>query len=127
MDDTSTRPRPLPPALRRGLGQIDRRLRVLGLGRGLGTAGLVLALAAAVGMAADVGWVLPWGVRYAIWGAWVAASAVALVSAALGPIARRQTWAELAAVAESGAPALDEQLTSSVELLAGRAHGSPAL
>src|SRR5947209_19919970 len=64
---------PLPDALRRVLGRLDRRLRAASAMRGLGVALLVAALGAALGMAADFAWVLPQPVRWAIWGAWLAA------------------------------------------------------
>jgi hypothetical protein len=54
------RPSPsLPRPIRRGLGRVDHKLRLLGALRGLGTVALVLALGAALGMAADFLWELP--------------------------------------------------------------------
>jgi hypothetical protein len=130
MTTTSTEARPasaLPPALRRGLGRVDRRIRAAGLLRGLGTVALVAALGAAGGMALDVAWPLPEWARWAIWGAWLLAIGAAALAAVAGPLVRRVGWTDLAAVAEAGHPDMGERLTSSVALLAGRAHGSPAL
>ncbi|HEX8203409.1 MAG TPA: hypothetical protein VF590_23235, partial [Isosphaeraceae bacterium] len=122
------RPAPsLPRPIRRGLGRVDRKLRLLGALRGLGTAALVLALGAALGMAADFFWELSRGARWAIWGAWVAAGGLALLLGVVRPLVRRLGWTDLAAVAERGFPGLGERLTGAVGLLAGRPHGSPAL
>ena len=124
------RPRPsapLPRAIRRGLGRVDHRLRMVGTARGLGTVALVTAVGAALGMAADVAFVLPIGARWAIWGAWVAAGTLAILATVLRPMLRRLTWADLAAVAETGQPTLGERLTGTVALLRGRPHGSPEL
>ena len=118
---------PLPRAIRRGLGRVDHRLRMVGTVRGLGTVALVLALGAALGMAADVAFVLPIEARWAIWGAWVAAGTLALLATVLRPMLRRLTWGDLAAVAETGQPTLGERFTGTVALLRGRPHGSPEL
>jgi len=118
---------PLPRAIRRGLGRVDHRLRMVGTVRGLGTVALVLAVGAALGMAADVAFVLPIGARWALWGAWIAAGTLALLATVLRPMLRRLTWGDLAAVAETGQPTLGERLTGTVALLRGRPHGSPEL
>ena len=106
---------------------MDHRLRTLGTLRGLGTLALILAIGAAAGMVADVAVVLPMAARWAIWGAWVAAGAVALLAAVVRPLVRRIGWTDLAAVAERGHPGLAERLTSAVGLLRERPHGSPEL
>ena len=125
---TETRtPLALPRAIRRGLGRVDHRLRMLGMLRGAGTLALILAVGAAIGMAADVAFVLPMAARWAIWGAWVAAGAIALLAGVVRPLVRRIGWIELAAVAERGHPGLAERLTGAVGLLRGRPHGSPEL
>ena len=125
----------IPPAsapsrpIRRALRRVDVRLRSLASARGLGTAGLVAALGAVPGMAADFLWALPQPARWAIWGLWVAAVGSILAARVLRPLTRRSRWIDLAAVAERVDPRLGERLTGSIALLdgAGHAHGSPAL
>ena len=117
---------PLPRSIRRGLGRVGRRLRTATLVRGLGLVALATAAGAALGAAADLATVLPGPARWLIWGSWVAAGLATLALAVLRPLARRAGWAELAAVAERGEPALGERLTGAVGLH-GRPHGSPAL
>ena len=117
----------LPRAIRRGLARVEHRLRSVGAARGLGRALLLLTVGAAVAMAADVAFVLPWWVRWAIWGTWIAAGIVALLKGVVRPMVRRMTWNDLAAVAESGETTLGERLTSAVGLLRQRPHGSPVL
>lgn len=117
---------PLPSAIRRLLGQIDRRLRAGSVLRGLGTTALVAALGAVLGMAADFVWVLPLTVRWGIWIVWLAAVGWSLVSRVIGPLVRRADPLELAALAERAEPSLGERLTAVVGLLgrSGRPNGS---
>ncbi len=118
--------RPLPGSIRRGLGRLKRRLRVVGAMRGLGKAAVVLAVAAAMAMTADVAFVFPTPVRWIIWGVWIATAAIAVILGVVRPLVRRLTWNDLAALAERGEPALGERLTSAVGLLR-QPHGSPEL
>ncbi len=118
-------PRPILRALRR----LDRRLRTSLAVAGLGWTALGLAAGAALGMAADFAWVLPQGVRWAFWAAWVASSFVTCVATVIRPIARRSGVFDLAAVAERSHPEIGEPFTGAVSLLdeSSRPHGSPAL
>ncbi len=119
---------PLPRPLGRVLGRIGVRLRLASLIRGLGTTAMVLALLAALGMAADFLRDLPQPVRWAIWGAWLAAGGFVLIATTLRPLLRRFGTFDLAAAAEQGHPELGEQITGAVALLgAGAPHGSPEL
>ncbi|MEO6810145.1 MAG: hypothetical protein ABI353_13610, partial [Isosphaeraceae bacterium] len=120
-------PRSLPRSIRRGLRRVDRRLRVVALVRGLGIVALVLAIGAVLGMAADLVFVLPDGMRWATWSAWLASASVALVWTVVRPLVRRVGWMDLAALAERAHPMLHERLTSTIGLLRGPAHGSPEL
>ncbi|MGP0062270.1 MAG: hypothetical protein ACLQGP_01545 [Isosphaeraceae bacterium] len=119
----------LPRPIRRVLGRLGLRLRLASCLRGLGTTILVMALCAAMGMAADLAWVLPQLARWAIWGVWLAIGGLALILTALRPLVRRLGAFDLASVAERGHPELGERLTGAVALLgSGRApHGSPSL
>ncbi len=131
---TEARPAPktLPRPIRRALGRLDRRFRLAGACRGLGTAALVVAAGAAVGMAADLAWELPQAARWAIWGTWLV-SVVGLLVAAFRPLVRRSGAMALAALAERSHPHLGERLTAAVALFDERErrrqppHGSPAL
>ena len=118
---------PLPKSIRRALARVARRLRAIGLTRGLGTVLLVLAAAIASGMAADLAFVMPIGARWAIWSAGVVLGAVAFVSGILRPMLRTVKRADLAALAERGEVDGGERLVSAVELLAGKGGGSSAL
>ncbi len=122
---TATLPRPI----RRALGRLGLRLRLASCLRGLGTTILVMALCAAMGMAADLAWVLPQVTRWAIWGVWLAIGGLIFLLTILRPLFRRFGAFDLAAVAERGHPELGERLTGAVALLGnGRApHGSPTL
>src|SRR3954471_7879698 len=91
---------PLPVAVRRALGRLDRRLRTAAALRGLGLAAVVVALGAALGMAVDVAWVLPAAVRWVVWSAWLASAVAMLAFRVAGPLARRADPLDLAAVAE---------------------------
>ena len=117
------------PTIRRALRRVDVRLRAAASSRGLGTLGLVAAIGAAAGMAADFAWTLPGFARWGIWGFWVAAVASSLASGVIGPWLKRSRWIDLAAVAERSDPRLGERLTGSIALLdrANHAGGSPAL
>ena len=121
----------LPRPIRRVLGRLGLRLRVASCLRGLGTTILVMALCAALGMAADLAWVLPQLARWAIWGAWLAFGGLILILKTLRPLVRRFGAFDLAAVAERGHPELGERLTGAVALLGMGSrhapHGSPAL
>jgi hypothetical protein len=117
---------PLPGAIRSALGRLDRRLRAANVLRGLGTAALVAAVAAAVGMGADFLRLLPDPLRWALWGASLLAVFGALGWGVARPLARRADPLDLAAVAERAEPSLGEQLTAAVGLL-GHGNGSPAL
>jgi|GEM_PF-1942411 len=119
----------LPGAVRRVLGQLDRRIRVGAVLRGLGTVALVVALIAMVGMALDFAWPLPRLLRWLIWLGWLAAGAWVLGTRVVPPLLRRRESLELAAVAERTHPELGERLTGTVGLLGetGRPHGSPEL
>ncbi len=121
--------RALPRPIRRGLGRIDRRIRLLALLRGSGMALLILGLVAALGMAADFFLVLPDLARWAIWIGWISAGSIALLVAGIVPLLRRRNWVDLAAVAESGQPDLGERLAGAVDLLGRgeRSHGSAAM
>ena len=124
-------PKTLPRPIRRVLGRLDRRFRLVGACRGLGTAALVVAAGAAVGMAADFAWDLPRAARWAIWGTWLA-TVVGLIVAAFRPLVRRSGALALAALAERSHPQLGERLTAAVALFDERdarrpPHGSPAL
>jgi hypothetical protein len=127
--DPRTSSQPLPQALRRGLARIEIRLRAIGVLKGLGTLGLVMALGATLGMAADVAFALPSFIRWAIWLTWVAALGLIVARALFPYLGRPFRWVDLAAIAESGNPELGERLTSTVDLLTDdrHAHGSPAL
>ncbi len=121
--------RAIPVPIRRGLGRVGRRLRGLGVVRGIGLLAAVLGAVAAAGMAADFVWVLPAGLRWAFWLGWVGMGLIVLARAVVGPLLMRMGWADLAAVAEAGNPGLGERLVSTVELLgmAEAPHGSPDL
>ena len=125
-------PKTLPRPIRRVLGRLDRRFRLVGACRGLGTAALVVAAGAAVGMAADFAWDLPRAARWAIWGTWLA-TVGGLIVAAFRPLVRRSGALALAALAERSHPRLGERLTAAVALFDERErrrqppHGSPAL
>src|SRR3954468_2645902 len=93
-------PRPLPLAVRRALGRLDRRLRAASALRGLGLTAMVVALGAALGMAAGGGWVLPAAARWAVGAAWLASAVIMLAWRVVGPLARRADPLDLAAVAE---------------------------
>ena len=121
------RPRSLPRAIRRGLGRLGLRLRAVGLMRGLGKSSLTLAALAALAMATDVAFLLPRTARWAIWGTWIATTAVALVASVVRPLIRRLAWTDLAALAERGEPSLGERLTTAVGLLRNQPHGSAEL
>src|SRR4051812_28555061 len=112
MTTASIDARSLPRALRRGLGRIDKRLRAFAMVRGVGRVVLVLAVLAAVGMVADFAWSLPIAGRWAIWSAWIGAGAITFAVAVLVPMARREGYSALAAVAERGNPELGERLSS---------------
>ena len=119
----------LPEAIRRALGALDRRIRRGSAVRGLGTLALVLAPIAAMGMALDFAWPLPWALRWLIWLGWLGASGWLLATKVVRPSLRRGSPLELAAVAEQACPDLGERLTGAVGLLgepSGR-HGSPSL
>jgi hypothetical protein len=120
-------PAPLPKGMRRALARVARKIRGVGITRGLGIVGLVLAAVAGFAMAADVAWVLPLEVRWALWGFWLLAAAATFVRGVLVPLFRRLGWNELAAVAEAGDSSLSERLTSAVGLLRERPHGSREL
>ena len=64
--------RSLPRTIRRGLGRLGLRLRMVGAMRGLGRAAIILAVGAALAMAADVAFVLPLQARWIMWGTWIA-------------------------------------------------------
>lgn len=116
----------LPLAVRRLLGQVSRRLRARAVLQGLGTASVIAAFGAVLGMAADFFWVLPlWG-RWGIWILWLSAVGWVLLSRVLRPLVRRIDPLDLAAIAERAEPSLGERLTAAVGLLggAGRLNGS---
>src|SRR3954452_11630997 len=119
----------LPGPIRRKLRRVDLRLRAASLLRGVGLVTLVAALGATLGMGADFAWPLSPTARWAISGAWLAATAAATVAAILRPLRRGRSDLELAALAERANPGLDERLTGAVALLDPRRqpHGSPAL
>lgn len=123
---TTDRPA-FPRPIRKALTQVDRRLKGLAALNGLGTSGLVAALGAVAGMAADFAWGLPQAARWATWGAWVVAAAVPTAAALGRLLSRRSNDLALAAVLEKADPTLGERLTGAVDLLEGRAHGSPRL
>jgi hypothetical protein len=97
--------------------------------RGLGTAALILAAIATVGMLADFVFALPLWIRWTVWVAWMGAFGAALYACILRPVLYRASWSDLAAVAERQQPQLRECLTNAVGLLEAQthAHGSPAL
>lgn len=126
---TLTAARTLPTELRRSLVQIDRRIRLVAVVRGLGVVCAVVAVGAAIGMAADIAFVLPQVVRWVLWLVWLLMSGWALGVTVARPMLRRVSWTDLAAVAEEGHPRLGERLTSAVALLDAHdhAHGSRVL
>ena len=119
----------LPLPIRRALGRLGLRLRMTAGLRGLGSTLLAMAVCAALGIAADLAWVLPQPARWTIWAAWLALGGLIFIVTALRPLVRRLGAFDLAAVAERGHPELGERLTGVVALLgSGQApHGSPAL
>ena len=122
---------PLPAPIRRVLTRVRRRLRGAAVLRGLGFVTLIGAIGAVLGMGADFAGPLPQAVRWAIWGAWLAAVAAAMVLAVLRPWLRGAAALDLAAVAQRAHPELGERLTGAVALLSPRrdrpVHGAPAL
>ena len=129
MTTASLNARSLPKPLRRGLGRVDRKIRGVALVRGLGLVAIVLAVAAAIGMALDFALPLPIAARWGLWCAWIGLGVIVFAASVLRPIARRSGFADLAAVAERSRPEMGERLTSTVELLTAKTapHGSPAL
>ncbi len=118
-----------PREIRRALGRVGGRLRVVGATRGLGNVALVASIGAVVGMAADFFVALPTSARWGIWGTWLGAVGIATLWGMVRPLVRSIDAADLAALAERGQPELGERLVGSVELLerGERAHGSRAL
>jgi hypothetical protein len=118
----------LPRPIRKLLGRLGLRLRLASMVRGLGTTGIVLAIVAALGMAADFAWDLPQVARWAIWAVWLAIGGLVLSLTAFCPVLRRLGAFDLAAAAEEGHPELGESLTGAVAMLGtGAPHGSPEL
>ena len=116
---TPTRSPAPPPEIQRALRRVDVRLRSARSAKGLGVAGLVAALVAGLGTAADFAWDLPTPARWAIWGVWVAAVVGLVGWGVVRPWLRQSRWIDLAAVAEQADPRLGERLTGSVALLDG--------
>jgi len=120
----------VPRPVRRALGRLDRRLRVLAAVRGLGTAALVAAAGAAAGMAVDLAWGMNGVARWGVWLAWVAGASAPLAVGLARGLAGKTRALDLAAVLERVYPDLGERLTGAVGLLGagdGPAHGSPAM
>jgi len=118
-----------PQPIGRMLRRLDRRVRAVLLMRGIGTTALVVSIVLATGMVIDFLWVLPQAGRWAIWGAALAAIVITFAISVVRSTFRRGNAFDLAAVAERGHGALEEQLTGAVGLLGGggRSHGSPRL
>ncbi len=97
--------------------------------RGLGTTALVVSIVLAMGMLTDFLWVLPQAGRWAIWAAALASIVITFAISVVRSTFRRGNAFDLAAVAERGNGALEEQLTGAVGLLGSgsRSHGSPRL
>lgn len=119
----------LPRLVCRLLQQVDRRLRIDRVLRGLGITTMVAALGAAIGMAVDLVLPVPAAVRWGLWGGWLATVGLVLALRVVAPLVRRLDPLDLAAVTEQGEPRLGERLTATVGLLGrpGRLNGSPAL
>ncbi len=116
---------PLP--FRNALGRLGRKLRIVNVLQGLGILALVATLGALPGLVADFFWTLPESIRWGFWGIWLAALVFVGLTMVVWPLVRRQTWADLAAVAERTCPGLGECLTGAVDLLGreGSSRGSP--
>src|SRR4051812_41954632 len=94
----TTETRGWPRALHSGLRRVERRLRRVATTRGVGTLALVLAAGLLLGMAVDLAAVLPQGVRWAMWLAYVAAGGTALIAGIVRPLVRKTRPTDLAAV-----------------------------
>ncbi len=66
--------------------------------------------------------VLPLGLRWGLWGAWVVAGVGLVLGRVVRPLVRRLGRLDLAAVAERGESGLQERLTGAVGLLDGLAR-----
>ena len=121
--------RSLPQPIEGMLAQLDRRVLVASLARGLGTTALVASIAGAAGLAADFLWALPQALRWGSFGAAIAAVVIAFGVTVVRAILRRPGAFDLAAVAERTHPGVGELLTGAVGLLGGGspAHGSSKL
>ncbi len=119
----------LPGPIRLTLGRLDRRLRAASCSRGLGMTALLIASGAVLGMAIDFAWVVPQGLRWAMWAAWLTLGTIVFVATVCRPLVRRIAALDLAAVAEQAHPELGERLTGTVALHGGATpvHGSPEL
>ena len=121
--------RSLPKPIGGMLGQLDRRVLVASLARGIGTTALVASIAAALGMAADFLWVMPPVLRWVNFGAAGVAVLITFGVSLVWASLRRPDAFDLAAVAERAHPGVEELLTGAVDLLGGKSpsHGSPKL
>ena len=119
----------MPEALSRGLRTIDRRLRWVGVLEGVGRLAVVLVVGLLVGVLLDLGLVLPLGLRWVMWGAYLVCGVVLSWRWVKRPLSRRAGGVGLAALAEEEDPTLGEAVSQAVALAeaGGRAHGSAQL
>lgn len=109
------------------LARVRRRLLAASALRLFAAIAAISAVAVVVGVAADLAFVLPIGVRWALWGAWVASIGLVAAVGLARVVSRWHSWDALAAVAERPHPDLAERLTVAVGLADRLANGSPEL
>ncbi len=117
---------PLPAPIQRALGRLANHVRAVEALRGLGILGVAGSLVASIGMVADFAWTIPDAGRWGIWLAWVTVTLFLFVKMILGPLIRRMSLLDLAALAERTESKLGEHLTGAVGLVE-TPHGSRIL
>ncbi len=106
----------LPADLRKELAQLDWRLRWVNLVKGGGSLLFVALVLAALFLVTDFLFPLPGAVRFVFLGTLAATTSWLLYRWLLVPLSRKRRWAELAFLIDRSFPALQERVSSTVEL-----------